>query len=878
MTGQTHDPPTVAPARFWQPEARGGAGHPRSGSAAIRLLVLALGVFAGQAVLFGPSLIGARVLLPLDVLRGPHIYMPGSSETPNIVINDPARTDLIVYYEPIRQFAISELRAGRLPWWSPYELGGVPCFRWNLSPPWLLAYFITSPVVLAWVQVLVALVAAGGAYLFFRRVLQVGYWPAAIAAWCYPLTGAYVFWQGFWLPTVMCWLPWMLAAVEAVVRRPSGWGGPMLALLSAIVLLSGAPDVGGQVLLASGIYAAGRLVQLVVAQRREKRRGTWRLQYAAGGSAAAWTIGILTSAWMLLPLAEYMQCGSRSMARGQGFEERPPAGAQELPQVVLPDMYGWSGQKSLRIVNGCIQESSAGAYAGFLATLVLAPLAFACRRHRAACVLALVLGFAGLSWALNVPIAVQIMRLPGLNFLSHNRFVFVTSFAVLMLAAIGLNTLWEARLVRRQWFLLPMAIVSLLLAWCLYRTAVLPERITTELVHSVQRGKPIGGISDMAGVFAVQDTYRRTYVGSSVLAALGVAAWLWLWFRPAVPRWGFPLIGMVLVGDLLWFGYGRAAQDDPALYYPRVPVLEQLAAAEPGRVIGLNCFPANLASTHGLCDVRGYDGVDPAWWVELLKPVADPKSIVVTYAATEWMSPKGLLSPAGLTLPPILSMLNVRYVVARGMAKPGFRPLLQGGDYIIWENPAALPRAFVPRRVETIADAKERMRRLSADDFDPRATALMEQPLDLPGECGGSASITEDTPQRVTIAAEMKTAGLIVLSDRWDPGWQAYLGGKQVPILRTNHAVRGVVVPAGRQDLQFRYEPATLFWGSVASSAAVLLWLAWIVAAAIIQRRRASDGIDAGPLHKEEIAMVPRQAVLAASSNVGQARGKKRRR
>jgi hypothetical protein len=68
----------------------------------------------------------------------------------------------------------------------------------------------------------------------------------------------------------------------------------------------------------------------------------------------------------------------------------------------------------------------------------------------------------------------------------------------------------------------------------------------------------------------------------------------------------------ILLGDLLWFAYGRSTQCDPSLYYPRIPVLEELAAAPPGRIIGYHCFPATLAQTQHLRDIRGYDGVDPA--------------------------------------------------------------------------------------------------------------------------------------------------------------------------------------------------------------------------------------------------------------------------
>ena len=73
---------------------------------------------------------------------------------------------------------------------------------------------------------------------------------------------------------------------------------------------------------------------------------------------------------------------------------------------------------------------------------------------------------------------------------------------------------------------------------------------------------------------------------------------------------------ILLLGDLLWFGYGRSAQCDPALYYPKIPVLDEIARSVPGRVIGINCLPPSLAIMAGLNDIRGYDAVDPARMVD----------------------------------------------------------------------------------------------------------------------------------------------------------------------------------------------------------------------------------------------------------------------
>jgi len=796
------------------------------------VLVLA-GLVLGQVILYGPSLLGNRILLPLDILAEPTVYLPRTPETEGVVPHDAILSDLVFYYEPARQFAVSEIRSGRLPLWSPYRYAGAACYRWSLSPPCLPGYFIASPRVLAWIQVLIALVAGSGAYVFFRHILRVGFWPAAIAAWCYPLTGAYIIWQGFSLPPVMCWLPWVLAAVDRAVRRPAGWGAPGLALLTAVVLLGGAADIGGQLLLASGIYAAWCLID-------EARRG-WsarRAMQSLAVTSLAWLLGILGSTWLLMPLVEYTSTGARAAARSQGAEERPPIGLESLPQVVVPEMYGSTQQGSHRIAADNVQESSVGAYAGLLAALLLAPLAWCSRRHRWSNALWVLLGFVGLSWSLNVPGVVQLLRLPGMNMMSHNRFVFVTSFAILAMAAVGLDVLRRSAVLRRRWFLLPVVLLASLGAWCLYRTAVLPEPVATQLGDAVRSGQVVGWIKDLAQVERVQHRFIWSYAVAAALSALAAGLWGWLWVRSRLPRWAFVTLGALLVGELLWFGCGRAAQCDPALYYPPVPVLEQIAAARPGRIIGCNCLPANLSQTHGLRDVRGYDGVDPVRLMDLLQVAAAPDTPVLPYTQSQWLMPEGTIVPPGnLRLSPILDMLGVRYVIFRGTPPPGIQPDFTGQDYWALTNENAMRRAFVPRHVKTIEDDRQRLRRLSATDFNPRRIAYVERPISLPPRCRGVTSVVEEFPTRVTISVDMHTAGIVVLADLWDTGWRAYFDGEPVPVLRVNHALRGVLLPAGQGTLHFRYEPASLRLGGLLAGFAALAWGIWVVAVAWTTRR-----------------------------------------
>ncbi len=70
---------------------------------------------------------------------------------------------------------------------------------------------------------------------------------------------------------------------------------------------------------------------------------------------------------------------------------------------------------------------------------------------------------------------------------------------------------------------------------------------------------------------------------------------------------------------------------------------------------------------------------------------------------------------------------------------------------------------------------------------------------------------------------------LLVYTDTWAPGWQVRIDGQPAQALRVNGAIRGVIVPAGRHTVEWRYRPVHLpLWlaimgASFAISVALLL-------------------------------------------------------
>ncbi|MFZ1936952.1 MAG: hypothetical protein WCB27_22645 [Thermoguttaceae bacterium] len=823
----------------------------RRGRTAAWIALVVAGIVVEQFILIGPSLLGRKVLLPLDYLALPGVYLPTPPSGPQIVPHDKVYSDLVLIEGMSRKFMVSEFRAGRWPLWSPNFFCGSPFVYSAFSPFKISQYCSASPFAYAWPPFFLAIFTGLGMYFFCRRVLLIGPWPAVITAWCWPLTGFFIFWMGYGLPFSTGWLPWLLWAVNAIVRRTSPWAGFWLAVATGLTMVSGQLDTGAQVLLVSGFYAVWCFID-----EYGRRCFTLQVMPALATVVVGWGLGFALASVHLLPILEYSRSSFRLERRSHGEEERPPIGMEALPQIVLPDMYGSWQEGYLWVpprLEGNQLESPAATYAGLLATLLLVPVAWCSRRHRSINVFWLLLAVLGLSWSLDLPGFVQVLRLPGIKMLSHNRFVFATSLSLVAMMAVGLDVLWRGEVRWRWWFWGPITLAAVSFLWCAYSSVALPTGIANmivELRREISSGAHSLEFPDLKAVDQVQSTFVLVFSVATVLCILSLGGWALIGLGVTSRRWFLPVLSALLLADLLWFAYGRVSQCDLALYYPPIPALEQVADAAPGRIIGVRCLPPMLAQSHNLRDVRGYDAVDPLRIVELLLIAADPRAGSPQYATTQSIVPKfAITPPSEIRLHPILDMLNVRYVIFRGTAPPQLRPAFSSPDYCVMENRRALPRVFVPRSVEVATDKRERLTKMAADDFDPRQVAYVEEPVELPSDCYGTAEIVDEIPTQVKVSFDMQTPGLVVLADRWDAGWHAYFERKRVPILQTDHALRGVIVPAGKGTIEFRYEPAGFAWGLRLCAMASLALTVWAAAAVWMSRpdRHAENATNSTP-------------------------------
>lgn len=142
-----------------------------------------------------------------------------------------------------------------------------------------------------------------------------------------------------------------------------------------------------------------------------------------------------------------------------------------------------------------------------------------------------------------------------------------------------------------------------------------------------------------------------------------------------------------------------------------------------------------------------------------------------------------------------------------------------------------LPRAFVVRGVEFLPTQAEVWKRLTSAEFDPLTVALMQSGTGMstdveglqPGRVRHEITRIEYGANRLMIEVVSASAGLLVVSDSYFPGWRATVNGEKTPIHQVNRALRGLRVPAGKSTVIMRYRPLSLRIGVIVSLAALIV-------------------------------------------------------
>jgi hypothetical protein len=193
-----------------------------------------------------------------------------------------------------------------------------------------------------------------------------------------------------------------------------------------------------------------------------------------------------------------------------------------------------------------------------------------------------------------------------------------------------------------------------------------------------------------------------------------------------------------------------------------------------------------------------------------------------------------------------MEMFNVRFAVStadRRLEVPGLIKLVARDpvqNTAVWELLRVRPRAYYSSAALTAADEEEALRLLesAAAANSIVVTTTESTPAPAAGEGWHPVVVRSYEPDLVVVECEAKVPGWVVLSDRFFPGWKAWVNGSTVPIYQANVMVRAVRVPAGKSEIVFRFEPWTLRWGATVSGRGWVGLVFWLTAALVGGKRR----------------------------------------
>jgi hypothetical protein len=326
----------------------------------------------------------------------------------------------------------------------------------------------------------------------------------------------------------------------------------------------------------------------------------------------------------------------------------------------------------------------------------------------------------------------------------------------------------------------------------------------------------------------------ETVLGFALVAAAAFAA-------RARPGWAPAAVGAAIVFELLPLFLQFNRHWDPRVIREAPPVVRfaQEREKEPWRGTGALGRPFSLAEAiflpeftignnslalYGVENVVGFEAVFPAPYARFCREAG---ALVATSGRVIF-----LMDYAS----PLLDLAGLRYLFMPFDLKPPprFRLLGQWDQVKLYENTAALPRAWMVAGSAVARDEDESARLLRAPDFRPRETVVIETagPFDPrpPGPVNARIEWKERTSNRMTLDVTADKDGFLVVSDSDYPGWEAHVDGHPVEILRANLAFRAVALGAGRHTVEFAFRPESArngLLGSLAFFALAIAFAAW---------------------------------------------------
>ncbi len=236
-------------------------------------------------------------------------------------------------------------------------------------------------------------------------------------------------------------------------------------------------------------------------------------------------------------------------------------------------------------------------------------------------------------------------------------------------------------------------------------------------------------------------------------------------------------------------------------------------------------LPPGTLGPDGVRDLQVYTYYD----TRSIQPWAALLDAAIGSGAGTATTAKGYLTAClpdhpGVLSHPLLDAHGLRYLCSTTPLQHAPQPPAQTietqrGAFYVYERPTAMPRAWCVDFVREVADDAAAIAAMVDPQWKPKHEAIVVsgETNDLPPRTGAgwrrAVDFAQDHANEIVLEVSNGPRCLLVLADTHFSGWTATVRShadskaSPAPVLRVNHAMRGVLLPEGPATVVFSYSP-----------------------------------------------------------------------
>ncbi len=182
----------------------------------------------------------------------------------------------------------------------------------------------------------------------------------------------------------------------------------------------------------------------------------------------------------------------------------------------------------------------------------------------------------------------------------------------------------------------------------------------------------------------------------------------------------------------------------------------------------------------------------------------------------------------------VFNMLNTKYFIEQNPSTG--KPMAQ-------MNPGAFGNCWLVKGIKLVNNANEEMQALDSTNL--KDTAVLEKTYESQikqapqYDTSGSIKLIENLNDKIRYSFNASKPQFAVFSEvYYKSGWNAFIDGQKTDYAKVNYILRGMYVPAGKHEIEFRFEPASFTTGRMITIWANILVMLSVIAAVVINVRR----------------------------------------